>query len=267
VASLLSFSIINDATTVDDMGLLYFLLLALSIVNFGIAMDTADIGPFCLFPRGFSWQASLDKVTGRGSSREVSYAILNAKDSTREARSRLRSFVSELVADYPNWLAQGGVTLGLLRAVNHPKEQCTSLEPRLINFNILSFGTVQIKNITPTRCVLELPIVGGLLALPAASGTNDRGCLKFVIETGPRINGDIIPCELRTEIAGNYCPWIAGYPPVPLFRKWTYLSTQSPVHAYCMWRFHRTWKTGVKTMLSDVSSTTKKDGLHTSTRR
>jgi hypothetical protein len=48
--------------------------------------------------------------------------------------------------------------------------------------------------------------------------------------------------QLTTNIVG-YRPWLAGsHRPVPWFRQQIYLSTQSCVHAYIIWRFHKAWK-------------------------
>jgi hypothetical protein len=145
------------------------------------------------------------------------------------------------------------VTLGFLRAVVVPSSSKSStitiLKPRFLDVHLLSFGTLQVKRSNKRGgCMFELPITGGLLA------RNDRGCLRFwaVAEKhpnpSPKKDDDErrISCRFRSEIGGNFCPWIAGPPPVAPTRKWGYLSTQSLVHAYVMWRFHLTWNDRVR---------------------
>jgi hypothetical protein len=227
------------------------LLLLLSMSGaFGIR--GADIGPICLFngrktdksPR-FSWQASLDAPTGLARAKETSKAAFTTTGSSRQATRKLQHFSRNLAASYPNWLVSGSVTLGILRAVSNPNDLSTTLKPRLIDLRLLSFGDLRIKRATATGCEFELPITGGLLSLPP-KGKHNRGCLNFEVITDKMTDGSVISCHLRTTIVGNYRPWVAGDPPVPFLRKWTYLSSQSLVHAYVMWRYHKAWNAGIQ---------------------
>lgn len=233
------------------------LLLLLLAMSGAFAIRGADIGPICLFKGrnktdknpSFSWQASLDAVTGLARAKETSKAAFKTTGSFREATRKLRHVSYNLAASYPNWLVSGSVTLGLLRAVSNPNDISTVLKPRLIDLNLLSFGDLRIKRATATGCEFELPITGGVLSLPPKRKQQDRGCLNFEVITTDSMTDDgntAISCHLRTTIAGNYCPWVAGDPPVPFVRKWTYLSSQSLVHAYVMWRYHKAWSAGIK---------------------
>lgn len=234
----------------NRMLLLSLLLLLAMSGAFGIR--GADVGPICLFKGretdkspSFSWQASLDTATGIGRAKETSKAIFKITGSSREAIEKLQHFSHTLAASYPNWLASGSVTLGTLRAVSNPDDLSTDLKPRLIDTCLLSFGDLRIKRATTTGCEFELPITGGLLSLPS-KGKQDRGCINFEVISDSMPDDSVISCYMRTTIAGSYCPIVAGAPPVPFVRKWTYLSSQSLVHAYVMWRYHKAWNTGIK---------------------
>jgi hypothetical protein len=229
-------------------------LLLLLAVSGAFGIRGADIGPICLFKGrktdknpGFSWQASLDDATGRARAKETSKVVVKTtRSSSREAIRKLKHFSRDLAASYPNWLVSGSVTFGILRAVSNPNNLSTVLKPRLIDLCLLSFGDLRIKRATATGCEFELPITGGLLSLPVPpEGEQDRGCLNFEVITDSMTDGTVRSCHLRTTITGNYCPWVAGNPPVPFVRKWTYLSSQSLVHAYVMWRYHKAWNAGI----------------------
>lgn len=157
------------------------------------------------------------------------------------------TLVTQRLEQYPQWLVRGAVTLGLFQAVPLPGGGC-SLQDRFFGINFLSFArplssrfsfykTVPTCDgaILQTRqgdCTVVLPIVGGLLALNNSAGT---ACLWFRLQH----NESTEETKLVTEIRG-YNPWLIGSrQPVPLYRKMLYLSTQSLVHAYVMWRFHR----------------------------
>jgi hypothetical protein len=229
-----------------------FSLLLLLAMSGAFGIRGADVGPICLFKGrktdknpSFSWQASLDAATGRARAKETSKSAFKTTGSPREATRKLQHFSRNLAASYPNWLVSGSVTFGILRAVSNPNDLSTVLKPRLVDLNLLSFGDLRIKRATATGCEFELPITGGLLSLPP-KGKRDRGCLDFEVITDSMTDGTVISCHLRTTIAGNYCPWVAGDPPVPFVRKWTYLSSQSLVHAYVMWRYHKAWNAGIR---------------------
>ena len=218
----------------------------------------ADLGPICLCQNHptFVWEASLDSSTGRGRSRETSEAIVRIKKgSTRQDTIlQMQRLCTHLVSSYPIWLTGGKVTFGLLRTVPTTSDKTiVSIQSRLVNFNLLSFGTAQIKRLTNNECILELPVQGGFFALaPPSIPATDCGCLKFTLIAANhpskikynhnKISQGNLMLHLRSEISGNYCPWLAGPAPVPFIRKWMYLSTQSLVHAYVMWRFHHEFR-------------------------
>ena len=272
----------------------------------------------------FKWQASLDSITGRASSIEVSSCnveiTVNENDASSSSswESKLQQHAYDLVKSWPTFLAKKSITFGLIRTLpNFPTEESTSIHLRFFkNIPLLSFGQVGVVKVagavkrpqeqqehnnqqeqactatTSSNCSfpyeLHLPITGGLLSrlmvTPSSSsavsnndndndtssnGNNnqhDRGMLKYIVEI---VNDDdntssstqssssdsveakpgaTIRCRLRTEISGNYCPWIAGKPPITKLRKFVYLKSQSIIHAYTMWRFHRVWKKMVGTM-------------------
>jgi hypothetical protein len=166
------------------------------------------------------------------------------------------TLVTQRLEQYPQWLVRGAVTLGLFQAVPLPGGGC-SLQDRFFGINFLSFARPQSSRFSfyktvPTRdgailqtregdCTVVLPIIGGLLAL---NNNNDddnnnnnagKGCLWFRLQH----NESTEETKLVTEIRG-YNPWLIGSTqPIPFYRKLLYLSTQSIVHAYVMWRFHR----------------------------
>lgn len=102
------------------------------------------------------------------------------------------------------------------------------------------------------------PVVGGLLACShddtiTSNDNNDLGRLLFsFMQTAPsppyRNDSTRSPRKgtrstlryvfMRTQVV-EYLPSISGIAPVSCVRKWAYRSTQSYVHAYVMWRFHR----------------------------
>jgi len=96
------------------------------------------------------------------------------------------------------------------------------------------------------------PVVGGLLdakrdaADSSPKNTNEHGCIRFVVEQEEIRHGvgkrrdqrcwRIV--RIESCICNGYYPAIAGPAPVNPIRKAAYLSSQSLIHAYVMWRFH-----------------------------
>lgn len=212
---------------------------------------------------GFLWQASLDSDTGRASSLEVSLCHSSVNINTNARRRQVRQKTLNLVESWPQFLSKGTVTFGLIgnAPVVDGKSTAVLLRP-LMNLSVLSFGKIRMgrhnsfnrKNVISS---FELPVSGGLLSLPLPFA-KDRGHLSFVVErtdmisksrnnikssAGGKNSGAGSSCiRLSTAIAGSYSPWVAGKAPIPAYRKWTYLWSQSLVHGYTMWRFHRAWK-------------------------
>jgi hypothetical protein len=212
---------------------------------------------------GFLWQASLDSDTGRASSLEFSLCHSSVNINTNARRRDVRQKTLNLVESWPQFLSKRTVTFGLIGNTPVVDEQSTAILLRpLMNLRVLSFGKVRMrrpnsfhgKNVIAS---FELPVCGGLLSLPLRSA-KDRGHLSFVVEQvdtrstsrnsiknnrgGKKSRARTSCIRLRTAIAGSYSPWVAGKAPIPAYRKWVYLSSQSLVHGYTMWRFHRAWK-------------------------
>lgn len=201
----------------------------------------------------FSWTASLDASTGTASSCEIS-AIPPACKLHRSLEAcknnkQIVSIAESLFPSYPTWLARLSVTFGLLRAVPLEKGGGTSLRDSLVGSNLLTFGrpcktTVAVQRWSQyktTRYTVTLPVIGGLLAYYPSSSSKKKGecgALTFSV-VKMQATKHKSTFSLETEIANGYRPAIAGGAPVPWLRKLTYRSTQSLVHAYVMWRFHR----------------------------
>jgi hypothetical protein len=222
----------------------------------------SDLGPVRIWPKkgAYSWEASVDRESGIATSKETGTIptgsrLYRSLNSTSD-RDLLR-FTENLFSPYPTWLVQFPVTLGLLKATPD-KKGGFEIRDRLFGVNLISFGRTQGQRFSfqtstnrgPTKtsqCTLALPITGGLLTLPDPSKPNggNRGSLLFTLtksrEVGATDDSDEpskTVCSITTTI-GGYRPSIAGSAPVNVFRKWTYLSTQSIVHANVMWRYRR----------------------------
>jgi hypothetical protein len=226
----------------------------------------------------FSWEADVDTANGIATSKEVmkasrrssiarhfictkpvptvtSTAVVtmfpSSSDTHRDTNNvhDVWTLVTQRLEQYPQWLVRGAVTLGLFQAAPLPGGGW-SLQDRFFGINFLSFArpqssrfsfykTVSTRDgaILQTRegdCTVVLPIIGGLLAQNDNNNAG-KGCLWFRLQH----NESTEETKLVTEIRG-YNPWLIGsIQPVPLYRKLLYLSTQSIVHAYVMWRFHR----------------------------
>jgi hypothetical protein len=222
----------------------------------------SDVGPVNMWPKmgSYSWEASVDRETGIATSKETG-TIPTGSHLYRSFKSTsdrdLLRFTENLFSPYPTWLVKFPVTLGLLKATPD-KKGGFEIRDRLFGINLISFGRTQGQRFSfqtntnrgPTKtsqCTLALPITGGLLTLPDPSKPNgvNRGSLLFTLtkirEVGATADSDESPkmmCSITTTI-GGYRPSIVGSAPVNVFRKYTYLSTQSIVHANVMWRFRR----------------------------
>ena len=244
---------------------LFLLLLLLLVVVFHITtaavaipkkddISFSNVGPISLFPsKGlqFKWRASVENTFGKATSKETSVLTWKRNYSTsKESIQSLKRVSKKWVEGYPQWLPK--VAWGLLRATTTTTTRSkqsttttTTIQPRFWDCNLLSFGNLQVRKMNRRGCELELPIVSGLLAL----GNKNQGCLKFYAVVEPNNKGsdnDRITCRFQSKIGGNYCPWIAGGEGSPMAQKWMYLSTQSIVHAYIMWRFHKRWADRVR---------------------
>jgi hypothetical protein len=203
----------------------------------------------------------LNTNNGQASSTETSTSKWFHNYPTKiESKRSVQRVTHKLVSQYPKWLVRPKVTFGLLRATANETGDAIAIQPIIFDIDLLIFGTVQTLCKKKNKYKLKLPIKGGILALTSVSEQKgkqkDYGCLTFqttlaedILDTKkkPRSRQKFI-CQFESEISGNYCPWVAGPAPVPTHRKWTYLSSQSIVHAYVMWRFHQAWSKRIITV-------------------
>ena len=140
-----------------------------------------------------------------------------------------------------------------------------SINDSLFGLNLLCFGiprssvtTIRANGGNRRRSIqVDFPVIGGLLdgkrQAQAATSTNDiseHGRIRFVIEQEEVKMQDTCKeksrrsqtlwsnVRIESSICDGYCPAISGGAPVNALRKAAYLSLQSLVHAYVMWRFH-----------------------------
>lgn len=222
----------------------------------------------------FNWKASVDTNSGIALSKETMHAQ-PASALARHFRQPKQgedawSDVVERLEGYPEWLARGAVTFGVFQAVPLVGGGF-SLRDRIFGMHLLAFGTPQTQRFSflrPTTtqpvtqdtldndtagrqvlqptiriCTVTIPILGGWLALCKDSSNNhnnycerpNMGCLKFTLKHNEALG----ETQLVTEIRGFSPRLLGGKEPVPWYRKCLYLSTQSILHAYVMWRFQR----------------------------
>lgn len=219
---------------------------------------------------GQTGRASCREITRAPPKSHVHQQLQNAALSGGE-----REVWSDLIyklEHYPQWLVRGAVTFGLFRVVpTTGKDKGCSLQDRFFGINFLTFGTAQskrfsIQKLLPQKekdgttryilwkvsdCTVTIPIVGGLLDAGRHKRRNRKhkhkynqllnqqqqqrlGCLRFKLQHTEALKETVVTTEIR-----DYSPAIVGAKEPPLlFRRMAYLSTQSVVHAYVMWRFH-----------------------------
>jgi hypothetical protein len=148
------------------------------------------------------------------------------------------------------WLCQGRITLGILKAEPFSygeNQKGIHMQDRIFGINVLSFGQPtttsslglhdrQRRNQSSSSKSITtiIPIVGGCMARRRKPGGSYSGSLTFVLE-----QSSLDTYRIETGITNDYRPSLAGPPPVSSVRGWFYQSTQSLLHAYVMWRFHR----------------------------
>lgn len=137
-----------------------------------------------------------------------------------------------------------------------------SINDSLFGLNLLCFGNPRSTMTTMKsnngsrrrRFQVDFPVIGGLLdgkrQVQATDSANisEHGCIRFVVEQeevkvqdedntqlGRKFWSNV---QIESSICDGYCPAISGGAPVNVIRKIAYLSSQSLVHAYVMWRFH-----------------------------
>lgn len=213
---------------------------------------SASIGPIRLWPGryGFSWEANLNSMTGISSSVETSQVSpvsylgrqLNSlwPDGIKREEDDVWSEILERFSRYPEWVVRGAVTLGLFQVLP-VQGGGFELRDRIFGISFLTFGSPKGRRDASwtamgreSQCTVTIPIEGGILAL-CKYKRDKMGFLRMKIKHSKDTDRTL----LVTEVDG-YCPMLAGSKePVPFHRKWIYLSSQSLIHAYVMWRFHR----------------------------
>lgn len=138
-----------------------------------------------------------------------------------------------------------------------------SINDSLFGLNLLCFGNPQ-STVTAMKAnggnrrrsiQVDFPVIGGLLdgkrqtqGVTSTNDINEHGCIRFIVEQeevkmrdeekAQRSQAFWSNVRIESSICDGYCPAISGSAPVNPIRKVAYLSSQSLVHAYVMWRFH-----------------------------
>jgi hypothetical protein len=209
----------------------------------------------------YQWHADIRNETGLAFSAETSNVPKDCKfyRLIRDCQNKnMLELLEDYVRTYPSWLCTWPITLGFFKAVPNNSNGAIQIRTRLLNLNLLSFGNFRGERVSyrqdrvrTTICTVSLPIVGGLLALPSSSRNgNKMGALLFTLKKNEQLRdaddsknkeGSVEDCDatFRTAIA-DYRPWVVGFKSPPSWvRKHAYLNTQSLVHSYVMWKFHR----------------------------
>ncbi len=204
----------------------------------------------------FKWEATLDRSTGVASSKEVSVLTIENDNQSIDSTQRQRS--KDLVASWTDFLCQGSVTLGLLQAKHDPKSGKAFMHLKgFPTRSILTFGPLQESG----KNAWELPISQSWLALPDPIRPSRFGCLRFELKLSkPRTSQGqrlMSTYELQSNIV-DYRPWLVGPSPVSRTRQYLYLHSQSWIHAYVTWRFHKAWRQALCSPLHSTYTTNKK---------
>jgi hypothetical protein len=206
----------------------------------------------------YSWEATVDSIQGLASSKETSNIVSSSLNKTKHVvtqNSRIDPNFGGgqwLFEAYPIWMCRGSVSFGLLKALEHQKKSyriCT----RIGGIHLLTFDRPQrsrqkkierISTFLSRRCLLEtvtvtIPIIGGQLT--SGEYGKNNGELLFSINTKTRkemFHPVVVQQNISTEIR-NYKPKLCGSRvPIHKVRARIYLSTQSIIHSFVMWRFH-----------------------------
>jgi hypothetical protein len=213
-----------------------------------------QFGPVRIFPsspnkKSYSWRAAVDQTLGRAFSRETSNLLPSGtkQDSSNIKSPNFDAVAYRTLASYPTWLCRGSQSLGLLKAVKSSDGGC-DVRLRWGSCSILSFDRPRrhgqlhpLSSVLPpffsNGYTVELPISGGALAITGTPGGN--GSLLFSIRKPNSLKGSFNCGTFTTEIR-SYRPSLCGKKiPTSLLRSRLYLGTQSLLHGFVMWRFHR----------------------------
>lgn len=248
----------------------------------------------------YTWQASVDRATGKAFAREVSHMPSSSliispetnhnndkNDSSHPVKllqfrgSKKTSILMEqtqpMLGHYPTWLCRPSVTFGLLKAVptlpkkeedgNHNDDAAdgTEIRTRFLGLHILTLGKPTFRRFsipkdrssssstTLASVQWSYPILGGLLAAKPGGflvATLHEASVRPSSQQQQRLGATTLSPPfpstmsqtpvLETELI-DYRPALVGAKKLPVNRIRTrfYLSTQSVIHGYAMWRFHR----------------------------
>lgn len=179
----------------------------------------------------FKWEANLEAQSGVASSLERS--VLKVPSDYWIPEGIVRKVSKEMVASWSSFICLGGVTLGIFETKLDESSGNSSLHFRYVpGFSILTFGSV--KDFGNGQW--DIPIRPSWLARQDPKQNDNYGCLRFRIQRQNREKAFLVESRIM-----GYRPWLVGSAPVSPIRKFLYLSTQSKMHAYITWRFHRQW--------------------------
>lgn len=200
------------------------------------------LGPIGLFQNGYTWQASVDRTTGEAFAKEVSQMPRGWNAKQQSSGAQLLSQTKVVLGTYPEWLCRGSVTFGLLKAV--PVASGTEIRTRLLGINILTLGTptrqrlsfkkekgadVDGGNREENSVQWSYPILGGLMTATQPAGQLVM-TLHSIASPSPTLDTQLV--AYRPALVGKHAP---SNP----IRTSLYLGTQSVIHGYAMWRYHR----------------------------
>lgn len=240
------------------------LIILLFLVTISIA-DSAALN--------FSWEAHVDNTKAVAYSKETSWIDLPPPSSYYERlvqRHRIQQASKDFVATWPLFICRGSVSFGLLRVYhNDAVSGSCRVHIRGMKVPLLSFGPTRQKRLDLSLGHWEIPLQNCWLALPDPKKCEKTfGHLRFRCllqqATGTARN-DRQPAagnknDRRTDCYCKYAlesslveyrPRLLGIPknhmlpylhPMAQGRTWLYLHSQSLIHTYVVWRFHRAWR-------------------------
>lgn len=218
---------------------------------------STSLGPIQLRRKrigSFVWQAIVYRATGIAESKEISEAPCNSmlhKLLQQTADTKEDSHIAwSLFRVYPEWLCRPFVSFGLLKSKS--SERSIEIHDRFFGCKLLTFGTPIARTIPqreesgsrPTISSFEvsIPITGGHLCRQERNSYSQQASFIVCTLTTHREQLDkqlsLTSCRLETQLV-SFRPVLTGEAPVSPVRSWLYLLTQSTVHAYVTWRFHR----------------------------
>lgn len=169
------------------------------------------IGPIGSSKMGYRWQATVDVHSG----------VCNSKETSPWKRGDDDVDLYDAFCGYPRWLCRFLVTFGLLRA----RDTVDGTDICFLGTTAFQFGKPhQLGVFTTSSSTVKtiLPIQGGWLT------KQPTGALIFSQDND----------TLETSVV-HYRPFRKVDGKVNTLRSFLYLHSQSIVHGYVMWRFHR----------------------------